>query len=173
MGRAARISTQGISAPMASEAVPKIPTSWQRWPGDMASDCCGAGRRCPYADRDPTPEHAAGLCQFFIDKSVSGVFFAPLEYTSGGDAANHELLLRLGQAGIPVVLLDRDVAKFPWEGATGTWCRLDNFRAGFVLAEHVIRLGSTHLRFVARPESAPTVDARISGARRSDHPRRP
>lgn len=42
---------------------------------------------------------------------------------------------------------------------------LDNFRAGFTLAEHVIRLGSKYLRFVARPGSAPTVDARISGAR--------
>ena len=36
---------------------------------------------------------------------------------------------------------------------------------GYLLAEHLIKLGCRHLCFVSRPDSAPTVDARIAGVR--------
>ncbi len=122
------------------------------------------GSPLPYADRNSTPEHAVEVCQQFIDKSVAGVFFAPLEYSTERDQINRELLERLRQSGTPVVLLDRDVVPFP-KRSDFDLVSLDNFSAGFLLAEHLIRLGCRKLRFVARPGSAPTVDARIGGAR--------
>lgn len=122
------------------------------------------GSPIPYADRDSTPEHAVEVCQQFIDKSVSGVFFAPLEYSTEKEQINRELLERLRQSGIPVILLDRDVMPFP-KRSDFDLVSLDNFSAGFALAEHLIRLGCRQLRFVARPGSAPTVDARIGGVR--------
>ncbi len=122
------------------------------------------GSPLPYADRDSTPEHAAEVCQQFIEKEVTGVFFAPLEYTKEKDAVNRELLERLRQSGIPVVLLDRDIAPYP-KRSDFDLVSLDNFQAGFMVAEHLIRLGCRKLRFVARPGSAPTVDARIGGVR--------
>jgi LacI family transcriptional regulator len=122
------------------------------------------GSPMPYADRDSTPEHAAEVCRQFIEKEVTGVFFAPLEYTAEKDRVNRELLEQLRQSGIPVVLLDRDIAPFP-KRSEFDLVSLDNFSAGFMLAEHLIRLGCGRLRFVARPGSAPTVDARIGGVR--------
>ena len=122
------------------------------------------GSPLPYADRDSTPQHAIEVCQQFIDKAVAGVFFAPLEHSDERARVNRELLERLRQSGTPVILLDRDIAPFP-NRSEFDLVSLDNFRAGFMLAEHLIRLGSRHLRFVARPGSAPTVDARIGGVR--------
>ncbi len=122
------------------------------------------GSPLPYADRDSTPEHASEVCQQFIEQEVTGVFFAPLEYTAKKDEVNRDLLERMRQSGIPVVLLDRDIAAFP-KRSDFDLVSLDNFQAGFMLAEHLIRLGRRRLRFVARPGSAPTVDARIGGVR--------
>ena len=39
------------------------------------------------------------------------------------------------------------------------------FKFGYLLAEHLIKLGCRHLNFIARPYSAPTVDGRIAGVR--------
>jgi LacI family transcriptional regulator len=39
----------------------------------------------PRADRASTPEHAAEVCRQFIDKAVTGVFFAPMEYSAKRD----------------------------------------------------------------------------------------
>ncbi len=122
------------------------------------------GSPLPHADRDSTPEHAREVCRQFIEKNVAGVFFAPLESPAEAEAINKELLELFRQAGIPVVLLDRDVTPFPTRSASDL-VSLDNFSAGFMLAEHLVRLGCKKLLFVARPGSAPTVDARISGVR--------
>lgn len=122
------------------------------------------GSAMPFADRDSTPDHAIEVCQQFIEKSVAGVFFAPLEYSPDKERVNRELLQSLRQVGIPVVLLDRDVGQFP-SRSDFDLVSLDNFHAGFMLAEHLIRLGCRRLRFVTRPGSAPTVDARIGGVR--------
>lgn len=122
------------------------------------------GSPVPHGDRDATPEHAQEVCREFIDKGVTGVFFAPLEMGPESEDVNRHILEQFRRAGIPVVLIDRDVAPFP----TRSGCDLvsmDNFSAGFLLAEHLIRLGCQRLRFVARPGSAPTVDARLSGTR--------
>ncbi|MEM8955947.1 MAG: GntR family transcriptional regulator, partial [Verrucomicrobiota bacterium] len=118
----------------------------------------------PHVDRDSTPEHAREVCQQFVEKGVTGVFFAPLESVSDKDGTNQELLEVLRQAGIPVVLLDRDVTSFPKRSGCDL-VSMDNFSAGFLLAEHLIRLGCQRLKFVTRPGTAPTVDARISGVR--------
>lgn len=122
------------------------------------------GSPVPHIDRDSTPEHAREVCLQFIEKEVAGVFFAPLEASPESDDTNRELLEMLRQAGIPVVLLDRDVTPYP-KRSHADLVSIDNFHAGFLLAEHLIRLGCQRLRFVARPGSAPTVDARISGVR--------
>ena len=122
------------------------------------------GSPMPFEDRDASPQHARDVCAQYVDKEVSGVFFAPYEHVEDKDSLNRELLGTLRQSGIPVVLLDRDVTQFPMRSDFDLVC-LDNYAAGFMIAEHLIRLGCHDLRFVTRPESAPTVDARICGTR--------
>jgi GntR family transcriptional regulator of arabinose operon len=52
---------------------------------------------------------------------------------------------------------------------------IDNRRTGFLATEHLIKVGAKRIAFFARPNSAPTVDARIAGYREALllHPERP
>ena len=104
------------------------------------------------------------LCEYYIGRSVSGVFFAPLELTAGKDDVNQWVLERLSKARIPVVLLDRCVYRYPRRSAYDL-VGIDNRRAGFLVTEHLLRHGCERLLFMARPQSATTVDARIQGFR--------
>lgn len=118
----------------------------------------------PHRDTDSSLEHAEAICRQFIERRVNGVFFAPFELVAEGDKTNQHLAELLRQAGIPVVLLDRDLRPFP-NRSDFDLVGIDNVAAGFLLAEHLLRLGCERLCFVARPLSAPTVDARIAGVR--------
>ncbi|MBV8882025.1 MAG: substrate-binding domain-containing protein, partial [Planctomycetaceae bacterium] len=68
------------------------------------------------------------------------------------------------RAGIPLILLDRDLSAFPHR-STDDLVGIDNFAGGYLLAEHLLKLGARRLTFLTRPLSAATVQARIAGAR--------
>src|SRR5437867_2402034 len=57
-------------------------------------------------------ERAGQLCRQYIERRVSGVFFAPLELCAGKDAVNRTIADALDAAGIPLVLLDRTVVPY-------------------------------------------------------------
>jgi GntR family transcriptional regulator of arabinose operon len=97
-------------------------------------------------------------------KPVSGVFFAPLELTEDKDLINQSVISALEAAAIPIVLLDRDVVAFPKRSRLDL-VGIDNSRAGFLIADHLIRLGCERIDFLARPDSAPTEMLRIAGYR--------
>jgi DNA-binding LacI/PurR family transcriptional regulator len=63
-----------------------------------------------------------------------------------------------------VVLLDRTVVPYPGRGHHDL-VGIDNRRAGYVITEHLLRLGARRIAFVALPHAAPTVDAREAGYR--------
>jgi LacI family transcriptional regulator len=107
---------------------------------------------------------AEELCARYIDGGVSGVFFAPFEHAGDNEDANRRITERLSCAGIPVVLLDRDLCPFP-KRSSFDLVGIDNFAGGYLLAEHLLKLGLKRLAFVARPFSASTVEARQAGAR--------
>lgn len=109
-------------------------------------------------------ERAWHLCQQYIDRRVSGVFFAPLELTAGKDDVNGRIASRLDEARIPVVLLDRTVAPYPERGHHDL-VGIDNRRAGYVITEHLLGLGARRIAFAAVPDAASTVDAREAGYR--------
>src|ERR1700684_210554 len=58
-------------------------------------------------------EQALSLCQQFIERRVSGVFFAPLELTRGRNETNQAIVDAFDKAQIPVILLDRCILPFP------------------------------------------------------------
>jgi DNA-binding LacI/PurR family transcriptional regulator len=107
-------------------------------------------------------EQALKLCHYYIDRKVSGVFFAPMEHVTGGVEANLAITRALDEAQIPVILLDRDVAIYPARSIYDL-VGIDNVRAGYMLAEHLLLSGSRRIGFLARPNSAQTVRARIVG----------
>ena len=107
-------------------------------------------------------KQAEVLCQRFVEQRVAGVFFAPVELTPGMDEVNRKVADALDQAGIVVVLLDRDVEQYPRRSKFDL-VGIDNVRAGFLQADHLLQLGCRRIDYFARPMSAPTVDARIAG----------
>ena len=111
---------------------------------------------------------AEQLCRYFIERKVSGVFFAPMEHFEGRDAINLSIARALDKAQIPIVLLDRDIVLFPARSKYDL-VGIDNHRAGYVLTEHLIESGARRVAFLATPFSAHTVDARIGGYREALH----
>jgi GntR family transcriptional regulator, arabinose operon transcriptional repressor len=109
-------------------------------------------------------DHAWQLCRQYIDRGVSGVFFAPLELTSTRDDVNARIADSLDNAGIPVVLLDRTVTAYPRRGHHDL-VGIDNRRAGYVVTEHLLRLGARRIAFAAVPHGAATIGAREAGYR--------
>ncbi|MBS1850573.1 MAG: GntR family transcriptional regulator [Acidobacteria bacterium] len=109
-------------------------------------------------------EAAEQLCHQFISRKVAGVFFAPVEYSAHRNQANHRIVAALDRARIPVVLLDRCLEPYPRRSRYDL-VGIDNRRTGYMAAEHLIRAGARRIAFFARPNSAPTVDARIAGYR--------
>ena len=113
---------------------------------------------------DVSVEDAEGLCDQFIRGRVTGVFFAPFEHTARRGEVNRRLAEKLRRSGIAVVLLDRDLDAFPARSEFDL-VGVDNFAGGYALAEHLLKLGCRDLAFAVRPHSAPTVGARVAGAR--------
>ena len=109
-------------------------------------------------------QQASQACRQLVAKKVSGVFFAPLELTPQKDAINRTIAETLDRAGIPIVLLDRDLVSYP-ERSRYDLVGIDNRRAGYAITKHLIRSGCKRPVFVGRPGSAPTVDSRAAGFR--------
>lgn len=109
-------------------------------------------------------ERAWQLCRQYVERRVSGVFFAPLEHSPEKDEVNRRIARALEEARIPVVLLDRPVGRYPERGGSDL-VGIDNARAGFVISAHLVRAGSRRPAFVAVPDSAATVELREAGYR--------
>ena len=105
---------------------------------------------------------AGQLCLRYVQQRVDGVFFAPLELLAGKEEVNSRILDAFDQAGITVVLLDRDAMPFP-RRTNHDLVGLDNTRAAFILTSHLIGRGCTRIHFLARPFAAPTLEERVSG----------
>jgi GntR family transcriptional regulator, arabinose operon transcriptional repressor len=114
---------------------------------------------------DQEKERAAEqLCEHYISRKVSGVFFAPVEFSKNRIQANHRIVAALDRARIAVVLLDRCLEPYP-RRSNYDLVGIDNRRTGYLATEHLMKVGAKRIAFLARPNSAPTVDARIAGYR--------
>jgi len=107
-------------------------------------------------------KEAEQMLNSFIVQKVDGIFFAPLELVGDKDAANRRIIRALERAQIPVVLLDRCYMPFP-ERSAHDLVGVDNRRAGYMAAAHLLGLGVRRLAFLGEANVAGTVDARISG----------
>lgn len=111
--------------------------------------------------KEQVAEH---LCHQYISQKVSGVFFAPLEFTPIMHEVNQRIVTALDKARIPVVLLDRCFAAYP-KRSQYDLVGIENRRTAFLITDHLIKQGATKIAFFARQFSASSVDARIAGYR--------
>jgi GntR family transcriptional regulator, arabinose operon transcriptional repressor len=105
---------------------------------------------------------AEQMVQSFMGQKVAGVFFAPLEFTGERDTINRRIARTLERAQIPLVLLDRCYMPYP-ERSAHDLVGVDNRRAGYIAAAHLLGLGVRRLAFLGEENAANTVDARITG----------
>ena len=121
-----------------------------------------------WGDTTPAPEQKEiqmlELCRQYVAKKVAGVFFAPLEWTPRNERTNQAVVSVLEQAAIPIVLLDRCFLPYP-NRSSYDLVSIDHRRAGYMVTEHLLKLGCRRIAFVAYAHSASTVEARIAGYR--------
>lgn len=122
------------------------------------------------AEAEHQGREARELCRHYINQRVSGVFFAPLEFSAGKDGINHEIADSLKSAGIPTVLLDRCYAPYPLRSDLDL-VGIDNRATGYIITDHLLRLGRKRPVFVSRARSASTVFGRLAGFREALHAR--
>lgn len=132
--------------------------------GEIERSAAAHGHRVLLGDSGAAEADAAALCREFRRCGVSGVFLAPIESLAGRELVNRRMAEALAQAGIPVVLIDRDILDFP--GRSGLdLVATDDVRAAYRLAQHVLARGCHRVGFVARPNPPSTTDLRIAGCR--------
>jgi len=113
-------------------------------------------------DVESHEQQALQLAEYYINKDVAGVFFAPLEYTEHQQEVNQRILEDFQRARIPVVLLDRDVFAYP-KRSNCDLVGIDNRRAGHLVTDHLIKQGAKRIVFFSWPNSAHTVKLRLAG----------
>ena len=116
------------------------------------------------AGSETTEADAEDVCSRLISNRVSGVFFAPIEANAQKDAINRTISTMLGDARIPLVLLDRDIVDYPQRSKFDV-VGIDNRRAGCVATQHLIDAGCRRIGFIGRPHLAPSCVARYNGYR--------
>jgi DNA-binding LacI/PurR family transcriptional regulator len=116
------------------------------------------------ADALAMEAQARESCRQWLANKVAGAFFAPLELSEHKDAVNARIADLFESAGIPLVLIDRDLVPYPRRSKYDL-IGIDNRRAGYILTRHVISSGCRRLIFVGRHRSAPSCAARAVGFR--------
>jgi len=120
------------------------------------------------AEADTKDARAWSLCRQYIDRRVSGVFFAPLELSHEHSEINRRIARALDAAHIPIVLLDRGLEPYPGPDRYDL-VGIDNRRAGFAVTSHLLRAGARRVAFVGPAPAAATVDEREAGYREALH----
>ncbi len=107
------------------------------------------------------------IAREFISRRVSGVFLMPQEILADQTvSASSAIVEDFREAGIPVILIDRDIVRFPARSKLDL-VGVDNFGAGFTLTEHFIKLGCRKIDFLAFTTRVPTQESRIAGYQRA------
>ena len=95
---------------------------------------------------------------------MDGIIFSPLERVDDADRLNHAICDRIYEAGIPLVLIDRDIVPPP-EKSRFDVVGLNNYNAALSMARLMINAGCKNIYFFYRPNSAYSVTMRLRGVR--------
>ncbi|AEV30195.1 transcriptional regulator [Sphaerochaeta pleomorpha str. Grapes] len=102
------------------------------------------------------------LTDLYIEQKVDGIFMSPVELTNDRYDINTFLLNKLERAGIQTILIDAGVTEFP-ENIGHDIISIDNYRAGYTLAQHMLSNGSNRIDFFTMPNVGRTVRMRLMG----------
>ena len=100
--------------------------------------------------------------QRVIDDKVDGVLYYPAELPEGDVDLNREVVDRLREAKVEVILIDRDLAPYP-ERSEYIRIGYDNRRSSTTLTNHLIETGCNRIAFIGIPEVSTAVTDRLMG----------
>ncbi|HZZ45067.1 MAG TPA: GntR family transcriptional regulator [Tepidisphaeraceae bacterium] len=108
-------------------------------------------------------ERLREITQRLVDRNVAGVFVLPQEINADQTESSSVLAMEeFDRARIPVVLLDRDIYRFPKRSKYDI-VGIDNLRAGYVITEHLIKLGCRRIDFICEGTYASAGAQRVEG----------
>ena len=163
-------------APTAGRSIGLMVPAWQGsdfFPAicsEVSGLCQRKGRPLLFADTsgiacDEMPKQLCAIAESFVEQRVSGVLFHPVDFCSSARKANAQVVAKLHEAGIPVVLLDCDIVNSPEESGLDV-VGIDNVAAGRKLGDHVLSKGARRILFASVfPKLSPNVQSRLSGLR--------
>lgn len=111
------------------------------------------------------------VCHRLKEQRVSGVFFAPDQFAADStynDNPNLYLAQKLSDSGIAVVLIDRDLTRYPTRSMFD-FVGIDNVNAAFQQTKHLFDQGCRRIFHVTRPGALTTKEARLAGYRTALH----
>ena len=100
--------------------------------------------------------------EILINQCVDGVFYYPVELPREKTYYNKLVTDKLRKAGIPVVAVDRDIVSFP-DRSDLPLVAFDNRRAGYLIADHLIKQGCKRIAFVGTPLVSSAAADRVRG----------
>ncbi len=112
----------------------------------------------------PLAERARAAADDLIRRGVKGVLYHPAEPPAAPPGLNREVANQLARAGVAVVLAGRDIDPFP---ARSTFPRVtfDHRRAGYLLADQLLRAGCRRIAFLGRAPAPEALLERLAGFR--------
>ncbi|MBR1921241.1 MAG: substrate-binding domain-containing protein [Kiritimatiellae bacterium] len=147
--------------------------------GEVFPRICQSFMRCAQADgytlvlgdiSAATPARRAveadRVARSFVEQRVAGVVLQPLAFLKTSEDVTRGILALFDKAGIPVVLVDRNVG-FGEGPSRHDFVGIDNFAAGRALGEHMLAQGATRVRFLMRPNCASVIRDRLDGVARA------
>ena len=105
---------------------------------------------------------AIRLADEYAKQRVAGVLLEPVDLAPDSRESTKKILATLTGKGIPVILLDRDYLPMPSRSHYDL-IGIDNFHAGYRIAQHLLERGAKRICFATHPNYANTIRARIHG----------
>ena len=115
------------------------------------------------ADSEERAKKVREVVDDMIAAGVSGVIFHPVEFARDAESVNRMILEKFKEAGVQVVLLDRAVASAARLGGYDV-VGINNFKAGYSLAEHLMSAGARRIGYLTRNGVAP-IGERYAGVK--------
>lgn len=116
----------------------------------------------PRDDMANVVERAETICRQLIDLQVAGVFFMPIDNPARDIKFNLEIAESFEQAGIAIVLLDRDINEWSNRSKYDV-VSIDNEYASYMLTRHLLQLGCRQIDFFTGVMGVTSVMGRIEG----------
>lgn len=107
---------------------------------------------------------ACRVARTFVEQKVAGVVLQPLAFLKTPERVTKEIISLFNEAGIPVVLVDRDI---PQEAAIHDFVGIDNMGAGRAVGRHLLERGARRIAFLMRPQCASVIRDRLDGVKSS------